>query len=416
MRLTALVCLLAPALATPQSPPLFVPRLDDPAILYESGETQDLASDLQKRLDSGQAHLEFGDKWGYLESVLRELHIPVSSQTLVFSKTSLQVDRISPEHPRAIYFGDDVYVGLVRGGLLEVAAIDPQKGAMFYVMAQKKTAHPELIRKNEECLKCHFSVNTMSVPGFLTRSVFTNSAGEPILEAGSFLTDHRSPLNQRWGGWYVTGTHGDERHLGNGTAKGSSYKIDTERGANVIDLKGRVDTAQYPEPTSDVVALMVLNHQVQMHNLITRLGYEARLNRPELAATIESTVRYMLFADEPRLRYRVTGTAPFRAEFEERGPKDHLGRSLRETDLRRRLFRYPCSFLIYSDSFEALPAAVKEPLYQRLWEVLSGKDQSPAYQSLTAADRRAVLEILVDTKPSLPEYFRSGLGLAGQLP
>jgi hypothetical protein len=307
-------------------------------------------------------------------------------------------------------------VGLVRGGLLELTAIDPQRGAIFYVLAQKKTAQPELIRKNEECLKCHFTVNTMSVPGFLTRSVFANSAGEPILEAGSYLTDHRTPLSQRWGGWYVTGTYGTERHLGNGTAGGSPYKIDTERGANVTDLKGRVNMALYPAPTSDVVALMVLNHQVQMHNLITRLGYEARLNRPELPATIESTVRYMLFADEPRLRDRVTGTAPFRAEFEARGPKDGQGRSLRQMDLERRLFRYPCSFLIYSDSFEALPAAAKEPLYRRLWEVLSGQDQSPAYQSLTAADRRAVLEILVETKPSLPEYFRSGLAMAGKLP
>jgi len=174
--------------------------------------------------------------------------------------------------------------------------------------------------------------------------------------------------------------------------------------------------ALYPAPTSDVVALMVLNHQVQMHNLITRLGYEARLNRPELPATIESAVRYMLFADEPRLRDRVAGTAPFRAEFEARGPKDSQGRSLRQMDLERRLFRYPCSFLIYSDSFEALPAAAKEPLYKRLWEVLSGQDQSPAYQSLTAADRRAVLEILVETKPSLPDYFRSGLAMAAKLP
>ena len=165
MRLTVLVCLLAPALGTAQAPPLYVPRLDDPAILYESGDAHDAASDLKRRVDSGQAHLEFSDKWGYLEAVLRELHVPVSSQTLVFSKTSLQVDRISPEHPRAIYFGDDIYVGLVRGGLLEVAAVDPRKGAVFYTLAQKKTAHPEFIRRNEECLKCHFSVNTMSVPG-----------------------------------------------------------------------------------------------------------------------------------------------------------------------------------------------------------------------------------------------------------
>jgi hypothetical protein len=406
MKLTAVVCLLTPAFALPQMPPASVPRLDDSRILYYTSDTHDLVSDLRRRIETGEAHLEFSDKWGYLESVLRELHIPVSSQTLVFSKTSLQVDKISPDHPRALFFADDVYVGMVRGGLLELTAIDPRKGAVFYVMAQKKAARPELVRKNEECLKCHFSVNTMSVPGFLTRSVFTDSAGEPILEAGSYLTDHRSPLSERWGGWYVTGTYGAERHLGNGN---------TGRGVNVTDLKGRVNPALYPAPGSDVVALMVLNHQVRMHNLITRLSYEARLEDPGLPATIEATVRYMLFADEARLRDHVTGAASFRADFESRGPKDSQGRSLRQLDLERRLFRYPCSFLIYSESFEALPAAVKDPLYQRLWDVLSGKDQSPAYQSLTAADRRAVLEILVETKPSLPAYFRSGLRLAAQL-
>jgi hypothetical protein len=195
--------------------------------------------------------------------------------------------------------------------------------------------------------------------------------------------------------------------MGNAIANGS--RIDRERGANVTDLKGRVNTALYPVPSSDLVALMVLNHQVQMHNLITRLGYEARLNRPELPQTVEATLRYMLFADEARLRDPAKGTALFRAEFEAGGPKDSQGRSLRQFDLEHRLFRYPCSFLIYSEAFDALPAKAKELLYQRLWEVLSGKDQSPAYAALTAADRRAILEILTATKPTLPRYFRDGL-------
>jgi hypothetical protein len=179
MRAAALFCLLLPAPAAAQPPRLFIPRLDDPRILYYTGETHDLVSDLARRLERGDAHLEFRDKWGYLESVLRELRVPVSSQTLVFSKTSLQVDRISPEHPRALYFADDVYIGMVHGGLLELTAIDPGKGAVFYVLEQKKTSRPRLVRKTEDCLKCHFTVNTMSIPGFLTRSVFPDSAGEP---------------------------------------------------------------------------------------------------------------------------------------------------------------------------------------------------------------------------------------------
>lgn len=407
MRLTVLGWILLPLCAQAQNAPLFIPPLDDPAIAYASAEAHDAAGDLRRRLEAGAVQLEFSDKWGYLESVLRELKVPLSSQTLVFSKTSMQAAKISPEHPRALYFGDDVYVGMVRGGLLEITAIDPRKGAVFYTLEQKKTARPQLVRQNDPCLRCHFTVNTMSVPGFLTRSVYPDSSGEPIVSAGSYNTDHRSPLNQRWGGWYVTGTHGMERHLGNGIARGRASEIDSERGANVTDLKGRINPALYPSPGSDIVALMVLNHQVRMHNLITRLSYEARLRRPELAATAEAAVRYLLFADEATLRDRAAGSEGFRAEFEALGPKDGKGRSLRDFDLEHRLFRYPCSFLIYSPSFDALPAEAKELLYRRLWDVLSGKDRSPAFRSLSDADRRAIREILIATKPSLPPYFKS---------
>jgi hypothetical protein len=404
--LLAWLCLPAAVSAQPGSP--FVPLLDDPAILYYS-EPHDPVALLSSRLSKGEATLEFKSPWGYLESVLRELKVPVSSQTLVFSKTSLQVARISPDHPRALYFSDDVYVGMVRGGLLEFTAVDPEKGAVFYVLDNKPSPRPLLQRRNEDCLKCHFTVNTMRVPGFLTRSVYADSAGEPLMASGSYLTDQNSPLAERWGGWYVTGSHGDARHMGNEIAKGRTTTVDREHGANVTDLKGRVNVAQYPSPSSDIVALMVLNHQVRMHNLITLLGYQARLNRPELPATIQAAVRYLLFADEPQLRSPVAGTAPFRAEFEARGPSDSKGRSLRQMDLNHRLFRYPCSFLIYSEGFEALPANAKDPLYKRLFEVLSGKDSSETFRALTSADRRAILEILVATKASLPGYFRDAL-------
>ncbi len=385
--------------------PTFVPRLDDPRIRYYEAAPRDLVADLDRRLADGTAKLEFGEKWGYLESVLRELKVPVSSQALVFSKTSLQVAKISPEHPRAIYFADDVYVAMVRGGLIELAAVDPTLGAVFYTLEQKKAAQPRLLRRNAECLNCHFTVNTSYVPGFLTRSVHANAAGEPMVESGSYLTDHHSPIVQRWGGWYVTGTHGAERHLGNVFANGSG-KVDVERGANVVDLKGRVNAAQYPVPSSDLVALLVLNHQVQLHNLITRLGYEFRLGRTEWKDTVESVVRYMLFADEAQLRYPVAGTSPFRAEFEARGPADGRGRSLRQMDLDHRLFRYPCSYLIYSESFDALPDEPKQAVYRRIWEILNVTGPLAGYGRLSADDRRAILEILAATKPGLPAYFR----------
>jgi hypothetical protein len=253
----------------------------------------------------------------------------------------------------------------------------------------------------------------------------------PLFHAGGFVTDHRSQLSQRWGGWYVTGTHGPQRHMGNIFAEDRDHPddLDREKGANVTDLKGRIDVENYLAPSSDIVALMVLEHQTRMTNLITRVGWEVRmalsdqkainqaLKEPEdqisdstrrrIDNAAESLLKYTLFTDEALLEAPVKGTAPFAAEFQGQGPRDHAGRSLRELDLTRRMFRYPCSFLIYSAAFDGLPAVVRERFYRRLWEVLTGTDRTPVYGRLTASDRQSIYEILRDTKRDLPAYWRA---------
>jgi hypothetical protein len=394
---------------------LFQGYIDDEAIRYASNDLQNPVALLQQRIDRGEVRLEFSDKHGYLESLLEQLKVPVSSQVLVFSKTSLQESRISPQKPRALYFNDDVYLGYVQHGVLEISVADARKGAVFYTLAQRRADKPQFVRGFDQCLKCHVSVNTMKVPGFLVRSVFADPGGEPLTSAGSFQTDHRSPLSERWGGWYVTGTHGEQRHMGNVVVKNTRRpdRLDREAGANVTDLKGRVNTAPYLSPHSDLVALMVLEHQTRLHTLITRVAYEARVAlkqhelSPQLDGMVEALLRYLLFADEAPLGGPVSGTSSFQAEFEALGPKDSQGRSLRQMDLTRRMFKHPCSYLIYSEDFDAMPGNVKARLYRRLWEVLSGADTSPRFAALTPSDRRAVLEILLDTKPGLPDYFRS---------
>ena len=107
----------------------------------------------------------------------------------------------------------------------------------------------------------------------------------------------------------------------------------------------------------------------------------------------------MLFADEPPLPAPVKGTSGFAERFSAEGPKDAKGRSLRQLDLQTRLLRYPCSYMIYSDAFGALPAPMRAAVYARLADVLSGNDRDPRYARLSAADRRAVLDILRATKP-----------------
>lgn len=401
---------------------------DAPPISYASTPSKDLVARLAKRLEAGEARLQYEKDRGYLAALLRELGVPISSQVLVFSKTSFQRDLISPDAPRAVYFNDEVYVGSVRyGPLLELAAMDPELGSVFYTMTQDPTKPPKIQRHNAECTQCHASALTKGVPGVFVRSVYSDPAGQPVLKAGTFLTDHTSPFKERWGGWYVTGTHGAERHMGNAflrSASGEPSDFDASRGANWIDLKPRCSLEGYLSPHSDIVALMVLEHQTQLHNLLTAASYQSRLALRDESAIremmkeppgpptestkrrfqylTESLLKYMLFIDEAPLSSAIVGTSKFAEEFSALGPRDSKGRSLRDFDLTQRLFRYPLSFMIYSDSIGRFPSAFREYFYQRLLDVLSGKDTGRDFVKLTERDRTALLEILRETKKDPP--------------
>jgi hypothetical protein len=259
----------------------------------------------------------------------------------------------------------------------------------------------------------------------LVRSVFSDERGQPQIGSGTFSTDHRSPLDERWGGWYVTGTHGRMRHMGNVLARDRTRpeQLDRDAGANITDLSAFVDTQPYLAPTSDIVALMVLEHQVQMQNYLTLAGYETRhaqfydqvmneaLDRPadyqsestlrRVAAAGDKVLKYLLFAEEFPLTSPVSGSAEFRRDFEGRGLRDSHGRSLRDLDLEHRLLKYPCSYLIYSETFDRLPAPVHGYVTGRLYRILTGEDDDPAFERLSLDDRRAVLEILSETRPGL---------------
>lgn len=395
------------------------PLLDGDVIRYQNTPPNDSIARLQRRLDQGSTRLSFREPHGYLLSVLQALIVPLPSQALVFSKTSSQQHLISPSTPRALYFNDSVYVGWVQGGkVLELAAVDPFQGTMFYTLDQRSVAQPKFIRR-QECLQCHAAPMTLGVPGLLMRSVFCARDGSPQLRAASFVTDQRSPLNERWGGWYVTGTHGNQRHMGNVWFQDEQHpeQLDRESGANLTSLKQRFNVSAYATPHSDLVALMILAHQTCLHNVISRVNWETRLALHEQAANnassdrihhaVEILLRYMLFTNEAPLDAPLRGTSMFATEFAAAGPKDGTGRSLRDLDLNRRMFRYPCSFLIYSEAFDALPKPALDYFYHRLWEILTGKDHDAAFATLTRSDRKAILSILLQTKPDLPGYWQS---------
>ncbi len=398
----------------------YVP-LDDPAIQY-AGPASDQIARLEKQLESGKAKLDYAPNgWGYLPAVLKKLDINIDSQVLVFSRTSIQTQRISPRTPRAIYFNDDTAVGYVQNGeVLELSGIDPRQGAVFYSLDIEKSDRPEFARR-DDCLRCHQGAPTMGIPGILVSSVHPVTDAEARESHGSaFITDDRTSFDERWGGWYVTGTHGSQVHLGNNPqladplSPGRAVKQGTQ---NVTSLEAFFDTSRYLAPTSDIVALMTLEHQTRITNLMTRIGWDARIAlregkgtmdaaaRDRLNTEIEEMVGYMLFVDEEPLKEPVAGVSTFTKTFAARGPRDAKGRSLRDFDLQKRLFRYPLSYMIYSAAFDAMPDVVRDRVYQRLYDVLTGKDKSPAFAAILPADRQAVLEIVRATKPKLPNYW-----------
>ncbi len=415
------------ALASCLAPPAAFAQRSDferPPIDYLNAAVNDPVAQLAKRIESGEAELAYDPKFGYLKSVLAALDVPVSSQTLVFSKTSLQLQRISPTTPRALYFNDDVYVGYCRDGdVLEFASTDPQQGATFYTLEQTAAGTPSFIRDRGGCLSCHASSRTQNVPGYLVRSVFSDASGRPRLGSGTFTTDQTSDFNDRWGGWYVTGQHGSMRHMGNTISTNDERTFDREAGANQTELRRYFRTEYYLTPHSDIVALMVLEHQTQMHNAITAANFETRqaihqsysmnevMGRPKdyisdsakrrISSVADQVLTYLLMCGEFQLTDAVSGSTTFATDFAARGKRDSKGRSLRDLDLNTRLFKYPCSYLIDSPAFQQLPSEVRTVVLSRLRGILTGQDDSPEYAHLTPEMKGEILEILSET---LPEF------------
>ena len=392
---------------------------DHPAIQYVQQPPDDPVARLEKRIEAGDVKLDYSPQFGYLPALLKQFGLNIDSQLLVFSKTSFQATKIGPRAPRALYFADDIMMGYVQtGDVLEFAALDPKQGFNFYTLDVAKAEKPEFVRR-DTCLQCHQGLSTLGVPGILVSSVYPGPDGMPAFRGNAMITDHRTPVDQRWGGWYVTGTHGSQSHMGNSVAHNSAQPqlLDIRGSQNLTSLDKRLDTSKYLAPTSDIVALMTLEHQTRMTNLMMRIGWDTRIAqhdgklddaaRDRLNGEIEDMVTYMLFADETRLYEPIQGVSTFTKTFTERGPRDHRGRSLRDFDLEKRMFRYPLSYMIYSAAFDNMPALVRERVYQRLYDILTGKDQGPAYARLTSDDRRAILEIVRDTKPNLPAYWAS---------
>jgi hypothetical protein len=389
----------------------FMGSADDSAIAYSTAPVNNVVDDLNHKLQDGSVGLTFEGRSGYLQSVIDALKLPTDSQLLLFSKASLQRRLINPSNPRALFVNDRAVLGWVRDGeLLEVAAHDEKEGVVFYSLEQRPTARP-VFKREFRCLGCHMSGDTLGVPGLLMFS----TTDQPMKIV---TTDQRSPLAERWGGWFVTGDSGAARHLGNHVPA-----LEGQPAGAVPSVAGLFDPDGFRGTSSDIAALLTFSHQTHMTNLLTRVSWEARaadpaghpefpntpdhvqLVRAMMSGIADEVVDYMLFVDEASLPGGVRGRSGFAERMAASGPRDRQGRSLYELDLKRRLMKYPCSYLIYSPAFDALPSLAKTAIYERMWSVLSGNAREPRYRSLSLTDRRAIVEILKDTKPDLPAYF-----------
>jgi hypothetical protein len=323
------------------------------------------------------------------------------------------------KNPRAIYFNDTTAVGWVPGAdTLELATHDARQGTIFYTLAQKQTGAPRFERQ-QACLTCHLTWDTLGVPGFTVLSTFPMS-DDPNAYATGVTVDHRTPFPERWGGWYVTGDPPDAHHLGNRPVVVPAAQLTSERAPapRIATIAGLVSDGRYPVGCSDVVAQMVLGHQAQALNLITRLGWEWRLAAASgstsasarVGAAVAALVDYLLFVDEAPIVRPVRGGCGFDRLFAAAGPTDRRGRSLRQLDLTHRLMKYPCSYTIYAPAFDALPDEVRTAVFRAMWGILSGSVVAPRYEPLSRADRLAIVEILRDTRGDAARVFRGTVG------
>jgi hypothetical protein len=388
---------------------------DLPPIRYSDSKADDPLSRLAADLASGVKKVEGETPLERLKFVLKELEVPEESQMLVFSKTSHQNSLIHPKNPRALYFSEEAYVGYVPGGAIEAVVIDPNLGPIFYLIESGGPLGLKIERDLSNCMSCHGTARTENVPGLQVRSVYPNADGHPLLSMGTSHVTHETPLAERWGGYYVTG-RSSLPHLGNRTYEEDGP--DDARPSDLVDLRDKIDVSKYPRATSDIVALMVLEHQCRMHNLLTAASLQYQRARflgraldpsadPDEGSAgrvadgmAERIVACLLFKDEVDPGDGIEGGESFQKAFTARFPRTKAGDSLADFQLYDRMFKNRCSYMIYSRSFRDLPPRVRRPVLDRLKSVLAGDDA--AFDWLKGSERKRITAILAETLPDWP--------------
>lgn len=407
--LFALLLAAAPALAGKANV-----DLDAAPHFYHQRELKDPFTRLKGDLESGKLALDESSEKAFLTSLLAKLGVPVSSQMLVFSTTSLQLRLIRQDNPRALYFNEDIHVGYIPGGRIEILSMDPELGAIFYIFDIPRGGQPVRAERSERCMNCHSDDDTGGVPGVVIKSVLPGPTGGSMDSYRQERTGHDIPFSERFGGWYVTGKSAISTHWGNAFGRYSGGELTKV----TLDPATRFDATRYLLPTSDILPQLVQEHQAGFMNRVIRASYIARTAlhasggkvTPEVATKLDEqariVTRYALFADEvPLPTGGVEGDAAFKTDFLKTRHAGPMGASLKDFDLKTRLFRYRCSYLIYSPVFAALPAELKSRIYARMARVLDTTHPDPTASYLPPAEKQAIRAILKATLRDLPPSF-----------
>jgi hypothetical protein len=379
---------------------------------YWERPPQDAVTAALKKIENGELKVDTSNDRAFVSSLLGALKVPVSSQLLVYSATSMQSGIINPRNPRALYFNDEIYVGFVPGGLVEIMGVDPELGGVFYIFDKPQPGQLPRTDRSTRCFNCHAGSATMRIPGLLAESV------APIISGASYENyrrdeqGHQIPLADRFGGWHVTSAKPF------GETKANIFARSDGSGVKIVKVKpGEMwDIEKHLLPSSDILPHLIHEHQIGFDNQVIHAAYIAREigdkgRTPTLAddkrlnEKASALVRYILFADEAKLPPSgIVGDEQYAKDFLSNKKASGSGLSLKDLDLKTRMFKHRCSYMLYTPQWQKLPALIKNRVYAGMKLALSGKDRNYAY--LSAQERLAIVSILRETLPDLPADWR----------
>lgn len=387
----------------------------DPPHSYLDHAPKDRFTKIYERLLTGKEEVDTSSDRAFLISLLKALDIPVSSQILVFSATSLQSEMINPRNPRALYFNEDTYLGWVPGGRVEVIGIDPEFGPIFYVFDRLRSGSLPRVDRSLKCFNCHAGTATQHLPGLIAESVLVSMAGSSLETYRHDVQGHQIPLEDRFGGWILTGNHNLRSNHANTAGRsqgGRLEKFDASPGRFY-------DPSIHLLPTSDILPQMIHEHQLGFENRVFQAHYLVRQRlhegkgrltseaQKEIEDKATEIARYTLFADEAQLPPQgIEGDPGFVKDFLRNKRPAASGLSLKDLDLRTHLFKHRCSYMLYTDSWKSLPQMFKDRVYYRMAEALRDANNPKEMAHLGMEEKRAIRQILKETMDDLPVWWR----------